>query len=80
MSWLKDECRYLYGTFHSSEVIWWSRIQVAVGTVWVALQGVDVSPVITNPKWLLYWVIFSNLVNEGLRRRRAEYDHNGDIK
>jgi hypothetical protein len=78
--WFKDEFWYLYQTFHDSEVILWSRFQVLLGTIWVALQGVDVSPIITNPKWLVYWVIFSNLVNEALRRRHAEYDEHGSIR
>jgi len=80
MNWVKDKYRYIHGTFHASEVILWARIQVLAGVIWVALQGVDVSPVISNPKYLVWWIIFSNLVNEALRRRRAEYDHDGNIK
>lgn len=80
LQFLKDKYLYIHNTFHGSEVILWSRINVALGTAWVALQGVDVSPLIKDPKWLVYYIIFSNLVNESLRRHRAEYEHDGSIK
>ena len=66
--------------FHGSEVIAWSRLQVIGFTLWVALQGVDISPVVKDPKWLMYWAILSNVVNEMLRRRHAERDDDGNLK
>ena len=80
MNWIKEKFWYIHNTFHDSEVILWSRLQVLLGTIWVALQGVDVSPFINDPKYLIYYLIFSNLVNEMLRRRNAEYDEDGSIK
>jgi len=71
---------YLHSTFHGSTVILWSRLQILVASGWVAMQGVDLSPVVKDPKWLLYWVIGSNLINEMLRRSGAEYNQDGKIK
>ena len=61
---IKSTFWYLHGTFHDSSVIVFARLNVLLGTIWVALQGVDVSPVIHDPKYLVYWIIFSNVVNE----------------
>jgi len=71
---VKAKFAYLYGTFHDSESILWNRFNVLLGSLWVALQGVDVSPVIHDPKYLVYYIIGSNLINEMLRRRNAEWD------
>lgn len=80
LDWIAQKYWYIHGTFHDSEVILWSRLQVFLASGWIALQGVDVSPVVHDPKWLVYYIIFSNLVNEMLRRRKAEYNHDGSIK
>lgn len=80
LAWIKNEWDYLYGTFHGSETILWSRLNIAIGSAWVALQGSDLSPVISNPKYIAYWVIFSNFINELFRRRHAEYDDHGNMK
>lgn len=80
LAWIKQEWAYLYGTFHDSESILWARFNVLLGSCWAALQGADLSPVFNNPKVLTYWIIFSNFVNEWTRRRRAEYDENGNIR
>lgn len=77
---IKAKYEYIHGSFHDSEVLVWSRLNVLLGSIWVALQGVDVSPLIKDPKWLVYYIIFSNLVNEMLRRRRADYDDKGAMK
>ena len=78
-SWIKDEFAYLHGTFHDSEVIAWSRFQIMIGLVWQGLQGVDVSPIV-DQKYLVWYIIFSNVVNELLRRRKAEFNPDGSIK
>ena len=80
MQWLRQEYDYIYGTFHDSSVIFWSRLQVLLGSLWFALQGVDLSPVLTNPKVLMGYLIVSNFVNEMLRRNGAEYHEDGTIK
>lgn len=77
---IKNEYAYIHGTFHDSEVILWSRFNVALGSAWVALQASDISPLVNNPRYMAYYIIFSNFVNETLRRRKAEYDTNGSIK
>jgi hypothetical protein len=66
-------------TFADSEVIWWARIQVAVGAAWYALSQTDLSPLL-NGKYLTWWLILNGFVTEVLRRRRAEYDKDGNIK
>ena len=80
LSWIKSEWNYLYGTFHDSENILWARFNVALGSLWAGLQVADLSPVFNNPKYLTYWIIFSNVVNEWTRRRRADYDEHGNIR
>ena len=56
--------------FWRSETILWARLQMFVGTVWTVLSVSDLSPVL-DPKWLTYWLIFSGVVTELLRRRGA---------
>lgn len=77
---IKEKYLYIHSTFRSSEVILWARFNVLMGTVWIALQGVDVSPLIKDPKYLVYYIIFSNVVNELVRRRKAEFNADGSIK
>ena len=77
---IKDKFWYIHNTFHDSEVILWSRLNVLFGVTWVALQGVDVSPLISNPKTLVYYIIVSNVINELLRRRKADYNDDGSLK
>ena len=78
LTFLKDKFAYLYATFHDSEVLLFARFNVLLGSVWVALQGVDISPLIKDPQYLVYYIIFSNVVNEMLRRRNAEWDKKDD--
>lgn len=54
--------------FLRSETILWARLQVLVGALWTALSATDLAPLL-SPKWLTYWLIFSGLVTELLRRR-----------
>lgn len=77
---IKEKALAFHASFHDSSVILFSRVNVALGTLWVGLQGVDVSPVVKDPKWMVYYVIGSNVVNELLRRSGAEYDKDGKIK
>lgn len=56
--------------FWRSETILWARLQVLVGAIWTALAATDLSPVL-NPKLMTYWLIFSGVVTELLRRRGA---------
>lgn len=77
---IKDKYWYIHSTFRESEVILWARFNVLMGTVWIALQGVDVSPLIKDPKYLVYYIIFSNVVNELVRRRKAESNPDGSFK
>lgn len=77
---IKAKYAYIHGSFHESEVIAWSRFNVALGSAWVALQASDISPLVNNPRYMAYYIIFSNFVNEMLRRRRADYDDKGALK
>lgn len=76
---LKQTASYTYGSFHNSESIAWSRFNVVLGSAWIALQGQDVSPVLHEPKYILYYAVGSNFINEWLRRRRAVVDENGSL-
>lgn len=80
LAWIKQEYWLLHGTFHDSSVIVWSRVQVTLGIVWCGLQNIDASPFLTNPKHLAYWMIFSNIINELLRRNGAEYHDDGRMR
>jgi hypothetical protein len=75
---VKREAIYLHGTFHDSETILWARLQVAIGSAWLALSTADLTPIIVNPKWIAYWTIFNGFVSEMLRRSRAEFDGSDD--
>lgn len=63
--------RKFHTSFHDSEVILWARLQFAVGCVWEVLIQFDLSPIVTNPKYLTAWLIFSGIVTEWTRRTRA---------
>lgn len=54
--------------FKYSETIFWARLQVLVGAIWTALSATDLAPLL-SAKWLTYWLIFSGVVTELLRRR-----------
>lgn len=59
--------------FWRSETIAWARLQVLVGAIWTALSATDLSPLL-NPKWMTYWLIFSGVVTELLRRRGSTHE------
>lgn len=54
--------------FWRSETIAWARLQMLVGAIWTVMSVSDLSPVL-DPKWLTYWLVFSGVVSELLRRR-----------
>ncbi len=56
--------------FSESETIFWARLQMFAGAVFTALSVADLSPLLP-PKYLTIWLIFSGVVTELLRRRRA---------
>ncbi len=58
--------------FKRSETIFWARLQVAVGALWSVLIVSDLSPLLTNPKIMASWLIFSGFVTEMARRRNAD--------
>lgn len=80
---IKTEYALLHGSFHDSSVIVFARLNVLLGVGWVALQGVDISVMNVfhvHPEYLVYYTIFSNAVNEMLRRNGAEYSNDGKLK
>lgn len=77
---LKATIAYTYGSFHNSESIAWTRFQILVGSAWLALQGQDVSPILQEPKYILYYGIGSNFINELLRRRRSTVSDDGSLQ
>ena len=65
--------------FYNSETILWARIQLFVGAIWAVLLSTDLSPLIQG-KWLTYWLIFSGLVTELLRRKGTTVKENGSLE
>lgn len=63
----------IHDSFHDSEVILWSRVQMLAGAVWAAASVADLSPVISNPKYFAAWVIFNGVITEYLRKRNADF-------
>ncbi len=59
--------------------IWFARLQVLGGAVWAALTAADLSPIITNQKYLTLWLIFSGLVTELSRRSNTYEDDDGHL-
>jgi hypothetical protein len=49
-----------------------------VGIVWTVLATTDLSPIISG-KILTYWLIFSGVITELLRRRGTEIAPSGDL-
>lgn len=78
--WIKQEWSYLYGTFHSSETIWWARAQYVFLAVFEALQQIDISAFISDHRLLQCYIFVNAIATEFLRRRNAEYDPDGSIR
>lgn len=60
--------------FRHSTTILWARLQVAIGALWSVLLVTDLSPILTNPKYMAAWVIFSGTITELTRRRSLEQE------
>lgn len=58
--------------FKRSETIFFARVQVAIGALWSVLIATDLSPLLTNPKIMSGWLIFSGFITEYARRRNAD--------
>ncbi len=69
-----------YKSFHDSEVILWARIQVFLGIGYAGLSMVDPMMLNLPPRAVAAWVFANGALAEYLRRRRAEYDTDGDVK
>jgi ABC-type thiamin/hydroxymethylpyrimidine transport system permease subunit len=72
-------------SFHNSETIFWSRLQVVVGvllpivfTVVQVVTSTDLSPLFSNPKILVGWLIINGLLQEFLRRHREDWGPHAD--
>lgn len=68
--------RKIHASFHDSEIIWWARIQVFFGSLYLVLQTVNLAPLIGDPKYVTYYMIANGLLSEWLRRRRTDEDLN----
>ena len=66
-------------TFHQSAVIWFARLQVLLGAVWAVLIVTDLSSVISNPKYVTVWLVFSGVMTEMTRRSRTVEDDDGHL-
>lgn len=76
---IRDSAIAFHRSFHSSAVIWFARLQVLVGAVWSVLIATDLSPVISNPKYVTAWLVFSGLITEMGRRSRTVEDEDGKL-
>lgn len=77
---LRDNALAFHRSFHSSAVIWFARLQVLVGAVWTVLIATDLSPVISNPKYVTAWLVMSGLITEMGRRSRTVEDEDGRLR
>jgi len=64
--------------FNRSETILWARLQMVTGAVWAVLQATDLSPVLQG-KYMTYWLIFSGVVTELVRRRGTTTRADGSL-
>lgn len=79
-STIRDGAVAFHKSFHSSAVIWFARFQVLVGAVWTVLIATDLSPVISNPKYVTAWLVASGLITEMGRRSRTVEDEHGFLQ
>jgi hypothetical protein len=66
-------------SFHQSGVIWFARVQVFLGMVFGVLTTIDLSPIITDQKYLTLWLIGSGLITEMSRRSNTYEDDDGHL-
>lgn len=76
---VKTNALAFHRSFHQSGVIVFGRLQVLLGAVWAVLTATDLSPLISNPKYITAWLIFSGLVTEMSRRSRTFEDDDGHL-
>lgn len=77
---VRDKYLAFHASFHGSEVIIWSRAQVALGAIGAGLLLVDPMAFNLDPKWAAAWVAANGALSEYLRRRGASYEDDGSIK
>ena len=72
-------------SFHDSEVIVFARLQVFLGILAAValpiahvLFSLDLSPLFSDPKYLIAWLFVSGLVQEFLRRHREDWSDEHD--
>lgn len=68
-----NQLRKFHGSFHASEIILWARVQFLLGSVLVALQGVDMSVFISDRHMFMIYLFANGLITEMLRRRREDW-------
>lgn len=67
-------------SFHESEVIFFARLQVFLGVLAaVAIPiahvvfSIDLSPMFSDPRYLVAWLFISGLMQEFLRKHREDW-------
>ena len=68
----------LWTWFNNSGTILWARLQLVVGAIWAVLLTSDLSPIISG-KWLTYWLIFSGVISELVRRSGTYVNSQSDL-
>lgn len=70
---LKTNYLKFHGSFHDSEIIIWSRIQMAVGAIGAGVLLLDPASFDLDAKWTAIWVAANGALSEYLRRRREDF-------
>ena len=76
---IKTNALAFHASFHKSGTIVFARLQVLLGAVWTVLTMADLAPLISNPKYLTGWLLFSGVVTELTRRSRTDIDDEGHL-
>lgn len=76
---LKANAIAFHASFHKSGTIVFARLQILFGAIWTVLTMTDLAPLISNPKILTGWLIFSGVVTEMSRRSGTYADEDGHL-
>lgn len=66
--------------FRDSETVFFARMQLLAGAIWLVLITTDLSPLFSNPKIMAGWLVFSGVVTETARRAREDREKIGDTE
>ena len=76
---VKAWCIKTHASFHKSGTLVFARLQVLAGVAFEVLKHTDLSPLITNQKYMTYWLIASGVISEMVRRSGSEVNEEGHL-